>query len=116
MSISAKHTWLRRLIRSAAPLITVAMLAQTVPLFCGSAGDGPLSLLVSLPLLLAPGAVGVDFRWQVGFEDRVQHQHRCCHVREPDAGKSACPVRWNWAGYPWGWGWGVPWGWGGGSR
>src|ERR1700737_4216983 len=29
---------------------------------------------------VAPGAVGVDFRWKVGFEDRLQHQHRCRHA------------------------------------
>jgi len=29
---------------------------------------------------VAPGAVGVDFRWQVGFEHRLQHQQRCCHA------------------------------------
>src|SRR6516225_5399269 len=31
-------------------------------------------------LCVAPSAVGVDFRWTVGFEDRLQHQHRCCHA------------------------------------
>src|SRR5271169_1342518 len=29
---------------------------------------------------VAPGAVGVDFWWKVGFEDRFQHQQRCCHA------------------------------------
>src|SRR5580704_14235728 len=29
---------------------------------------------------VASSAVGVDFRWKVGFEDRLQHQHRCCHA------------------------------------
>ena len=29
---------------------------------------------------VSPGAVGVEFRWEVGFEDRLQHQHRCCHA------------------------------------
>ena len=29
---------------------------------------------------VSPGTVGVEFRWKVGFEDRLQHQHRCCHA------------------------------------
>ena len=29
---------------------------------------------------VAPSPVGVEFRWKVGLEDRVQHQHRCCHA------------------------------------
>ena len=29
---------------------------------------------------VSPGTVGVEFRWEVGFEDRFQHQHRCCHA------------------------------------
>src|SRR6202030_4522085 len=29
---------------------------------------------------VAPSAVGVDFRWKVGFEDRLQHQQSCCHA------------------------------------
>ena len=29
---------------------------------------------------IAPGAVRVLFGWKVGFEDRFQHQHRCCHA------------------------------------
>ena len=29
---------------------------------------------------VSPGAVGVEFRWKVGFEDRLQHQHRCRHA------------------------------------
>src|SRR6201987_5782218 len=29
---------------------------------------------------VSPGAVGVDFRWKIGFEDRLQHQQRCCHA------------------------------------
>src|SRR5215468_39825 len=28
----------------------------------------------------APWAVGVLLWWKVGFEDRFQHQHRCCHA------------------------------------
>ena len=27
-----------------------------------------------------PSAVGIEFRWKVGFEDRLQHQHCCCHA------------------------------------
>src|ERR1700720_519912 len=30
---------------------------------------------------VAPSAVGVDFRRKIGFEDRLQHQHRCCQTR-----------------------------------
>src|SRR6202521_2348420 len=29
---------------------------------------------------ISPGTVGVDFRWKIGFEDRLQHQQRCCHA------------------------------------
>jgi hypothetical protein len=29
---------------------------------------------------VAPGSVGIEFRGKVGFEDRFQHQHRCCHA------------------------------------
>src|SRR5437762_10655491 len=29
---------------------------------------------------VSPGAVGVDFRWKIGFEDRFQHQQCCCHA------------------------------------
>src|SRR5713101_5909972 len=29
---------------------------------------------------IAPGTVRVLFGWEVGFEDRFQHQHRCCHA------------------------------------
>src|SRR5215467_5641943 len=29
---------------------------------------------------VSPGAIGVDFRRKIGFEDRLQHQQRCCHV------------------------------------
>ena len=27
-----------------------------------------------------PLAVGIDFRRKIGFEDRLQHQQRCCHA------------------------------------
>ena len=30
---------------------------------------------------VAPGAIGTLLWWKVGFEDRFQHQHRCCHGR-----------------------------------
>ena len=29
---------------------------------------------------ISPSAVGIDFRWKIGFEDRLQHQQRCCHA------------------------------------
>src|ERR1700758_5208980 len=29
---------------------------------------------------IAPGTIAVDFRWKIGFEDRLQHQQRCCHA------------------------------------
>jgi len=31
-------------------------------------------------LSVAALAVGVLLRWKVGFEDRIEHQHRCCHA------------------------------------
>src|SRR5437588_8292594 len=38
---------------------------------------------------VAPSAAGVDFRWKVGFEDRLQHQHRCCHADPIPHGRDA---------------------------
>jgi hypothetical protein len=38
---------------------------------------------------VAPGAVGVDFGWKVGVEDRLQHQHRCCHADPIPHGRDA---------------------------
>src|ERR1700719_4674065 len=38
---------------------------------------------------VAPSAVGVDFRWKVGVEDRLQHQHRCCHADPIPHGRDA---------------------------
>ena len=29
------------------------------------------------------------FRWKVGFEDRLQHQHRCCHADPIPQGRDA---------------------------
>src|SRR5215510_1454932 len=31
-------------------------------------------------VVVAGSAVGVDFRWKIGFEDRLQYQQRCCHA------------------------------------
>src|SRR5215467_5657645 len=36
---------------------------------------------------VAPSAVGVDFRWKVGFEG--QHQHRCGHADPVPHGRDA---------------------------
>jgi hypothetical protein len=41
------------------------------------------------PLRVAPAAVGILLRWKVGFEDRFQHQHRCCHVDPIAQGRDA---------------------------
>src|SRR5262249_2636549 len=38
---------------------------------------------------VSPGAVGVLFWWKVGFEDRFQHQHRCCHADPIAQGRDA---------------------------
>src|SRR5438270_13505154 len=38
---------------------------------------------------IAPSAVGVDFRWKVGFKDRLQYQHRCCHADPIPHGRDA---------------------------
>src|ERR1700758_1461268 len=38
---------------------------------------------------VAPSAVGVDFWWKVGFEDRLQHQHRCRHADPIPHGRDA---------------------------
>ena len=29
---------------------------------------------------VSPGTVGVLLWWKIGFEDRFQHQRRCCHA------------------------------------
>src|SRR6266516_1275181 len=38
---------------------------------------------------IAPGTVRVLFGWKVGFEDRFQHQHRCCHADPIPQGRDA---------------------------
>src|SRR5258705_5942002 len=38
---------------------------------------------------IAPGTVRVLFGWEVGFEDRFQHQHRCCHADPIPHGRDA---------------------------
>ena len=38
---------------------------------------------------VAPRTVGVLFWWKVGFEDRFQHQHRCCHADPIPQGRDA---------------------------
>jgi hypothetical protein len=40
-------------------------------------------------LRVAPRTVGVLFWWKVGFEDRFQHQHRCCHADSITQGRDA---------------------------
>ena len=38
---------------------------------------------------VSPSAVGVDFRRKIGFEDRLQHQHRRCHADPIPHGRDA---------------------------
>src|SRR6202795_2397446 len=38
---------------------------------------------------VSPAAVGVLLWWKVGFEDRFQHQHRCCHADPIPQGRDA---------------------------
>src|SRR6516225_5328080 len=38
---------------------------------------------------VSPSAVSVDFRRKIGFEDRLQHQHRCCHADPIPHGRDA---------------------------
>jgi len=38
---------------------------------------------------IAPSPVGVEFRWKIGLEDRVQHQHRCRHADPIPHGRDA---------------------------
>src|SRR3984893_18113196 len=38
---------------------------------------------------VSPSAVGVDFRRKVSFEDRLQHQQRCCHAEPIPHGRDA---------------------------
>src|SRR3984893_13134486 len=38
---------------------------------------------------VAPGTVGVLFWWKIGFKDRFQHQHRCCHADPISQGRDA---------------------------
>ena len=42
--------------------------------------EQPLLHLYDCLLGVAPSAVGVKFRRKIGFEDRFQHQQRCCHA------------------------------------
>src|ERR1700746_1536862 len=49
-------------------------------------------LLVHLDYRLlgvAPRAGGVLLGWKVGFKDRFQHQHRCCHADSITQGRDA---------------------------
>ena len=38
---------------------------------------------------ISPGTVGVLLWWKVGFEDRFEHQHRCCHAHPIAQGRDA---------------------------
>src|ERR1700693_1206232 len=38
---------------------------------------------------VAPGTVSVLLWWKVGFKDRFQHQHRCCHADPIPQGRDA---------------------------
>src|SRR6476660_6218837 len=38
---------------------------------------------------ISPRTVRVLFGWEVGFEDRLQHQHRCCHADPIPHGRDA---------------------------
>jgi hypothetical protein len=40
-------------------------------------------------LRVAPRAVRILFAWKIGFEDRFQHQHRCCHADPIPQGRDA---------------------------
>ena len=53
--------------------------------------EQPLVHLYDGLLGVSPGTVGVDFRRQIGLEDRFQHQQRCWSCR-PDPARSRCPA------------------------
>src|SRR5580700_8618879 len=38
---------------------------------------------------VAPATVGILLWWKIGFEDRFQHQHRCCHADPIPQGRDA---------------------------
>jgi hypothetical protein len=38
---------------------------------------------------VAPRTIGVLLWWKVGFKDRFQHQHRCCHADPIAQGRDA---------------------------
>ena len=38
---------------------------------------------------ISPRAIGVLLWWKIGFEDRFEHQHRCCHARPITQGRDA---------------------------
>jgi hypothetical protein len=38
---------------------------------------------------VSPGTVGVLLWWKIGFKDRFQHQHRCCHADPIPHGRDA---------------------------
>src|SRR5258705_3269281 len=49
-----------------------------------------LSLHLDHRLLgIAARAVSVLLRWKVSFEDRFEHQHRCCHAHPISQGRDA---------------------------
>src|SRR5262249_2872823 len=38
---------------------------------------------------IAPRTIGILLWWKIGFEDRFQHQHRCCHADPITQGRDA---------------------------
>src|SRR5215471_20159838 len=67
MLIDAKHTWVRRLIKSVTPLITVAMLAQAVPNHAEAQMPAPYPYWYPYPYYWNwagyPGGWGVPWGW-----------------------------------------------------
>ena len=53
------------------------------------ASEQPLFHLDHRLLGISPRTVGVLLWWKIGFEDRFQHQHRCCHADPIPQGRDA---------------------------
>ena len=84
-TIAFRTAFSRPLARSSTPAGIGARPNRTHPIPCSypwleQAPEQPLLHLYHGLLAVSPGPVGVDFRRKIGFDDRIQHQQRCCHA------------------------------------
>ena len=87
---SAAATWSANRARLPASNFAISSRGRHVMRGLRAGPDGPrnsrYSTFTAACWALRPAAAGVDFRWKVGFEDRLQHQHRCCHAAHQPRG------------------------------